>query len=334
MVGRPWAAPSTMLLCLLLLGPVPAAAASRPLCGNSGTPAYTKVMWIVMENISYGTKSNQIPGSPSASYIDGTLVAQCGSTSHWHNATHPSFPNYVALTSGGTQGLNSDHLQYLNVPSIFSQVDPDWKSFQEFMPSPCDHVGMTGDSTTRQYYVGKHNPAASYPAPPVGAPGPDCSVKDLGLGTTASGALLSAITAGLPRFSQVTPGLCNDMHLLPAGVPGCADPIKAGDSWLAKWVPQITSGPDYQSGKLLIDIVWDEGRGNGVPLGGDCTASATPDCIVPNIVVAPFTPHKVSSATYSHYSLLRTTERVLGFPFLGHAADTNTADMCTDFNLC
>ena len=75
-----------------------------------------------------------------------------------------------------------------------------------------------------------------------------------------SGALEQDVASGtLPEFSFVTPGLCDDMHNFPAGVSGCANVVKGGDTWLAKWIPIITSGPDYTSGHLLIDIAWDEG---------------------------------------------------------------------------
>ena len=315
-----------------------------PLCGSMAglTPHITKVMWIMMENLSYGTGINTIPGAPnpSAPYTDATLLAQCGSTSNYHAASHPSFPNYLAVTSGSTQGQNSDHLGYFAVPSIFSQADPSWRSYEEFMPSNCDHYYQTGDSTTHQYYLGRHNPASDYSALPVGAPSTgDCATNDVPLGSTSSGALLTDVQGGtLPSFSMVTPGLCDDMHNFPTTDPGCPDPILGGDNWLASWIPIITAGSDYAAGNLVIDVVWDEGRSASgitpVPLGGDCTVSSTPDCIVPNVVISPYTTHLVSSTDYSHYSLLRTTEHLLGLSYLGHAGDVTTNDMCGDFGLC
>jgi PKD repeat protein len=309
--------------------------AAAPLCGSmaGATPHITKVLWIFMENRSYGTAANEIPGDPSASYIDGSLLSQCGSTSDYHGASHPSYPNYLAATSGSTQGSVSDHLGFFTGPSIFSQVDPSWRSYEEFMPAGCDHIAMTGSATTG-YYVGRHNPADSYSSLPVGAPtAGDCPKLDEPLGTATSGALEQDVAGGtLPEFSFVTPGLCDDMHNFPAGVSGCANVVKGGDTWLAKWIPIITSGPDYTSGHLLIDIAWDEG-GGGTD-GTDCTTASTSDCIVPNIVISPYTTHVVSGTDFSHYSLLKTTEDLLGLPLLGHAADASTNDMCAPFGLC
>jgi PKD repeat protein len=327
------------VLALSLAGaalPVATSTAAAALCGSMvGTaPHVTKVLWIFMENTSYGAKSNQIPGSSSAPYIENTLMAQCGSTTSYHAVTHPSQPNYIAATSGGVQTVNGDKLGYYAVPNLFAQVDPSWRSYQEYMPNACDHSSQRGNPTDLNYYVGKHNPAASYSSLPVGAPtAGDCPGFDVPMGTTTTGALQADVQAGtLPTFAEVTPGLCNDMHLLPTGVAGCPNPTLAGDTWLSTWIPLITAGPDYQAGNLVIDVAWDEGRGGSA--GDDCVARSTVDCLVPNLVISPYTPHVVSSTTFSHYSLLRTTEHLLGLPYLGHAADPGTADMCGDFGLC
>jgi phosphatidylinositol-3-phosphatase len=53
------------------------------------------------------------------------------------------------------------------------------------------------------------------------------------------------------------------------------------------------------------------------------------------IVASPSTqPGTSSAAAFSHYSLLRTTEEMLGIAqFLGHAGDTGTASMRAAFHL-
>jgi hypothetical protein len=326
----------------VLAAPAGAAAASpadsaraASLCGSMAgkTPHITKVLWIFMENTSYGKGANEIPGDPSASYIDGTLLAHCGSSSDYHGITHPSFPNYLGATSGSTHGAVSDTLQYYTGPSIFSQVDPSWRSYEEFMPAGCNHTAQTG-SASAGFYVSRHNPAASYSSLPVGAPkAGDCKDYDEPLGTATSGALVHDVDAGtLPRFSFVTPGLCDDMHAFPRGVAGCPNPIKTGDSWLATWIPIITGGPDYTKGHLMIDVAWDEGS-KGTD-GADCLTSQASNCIIPNIVISPYTTHVVSAEDFSHYSLLKTTEYLLGVPYLGQAAAAGTSNMCKPFGLC
>ena len=51
-------------------------------------------------------------------------------------------------------------------------------------------------------------------------------------------------------------------------------------------------------------------------------------------MISPYTTHVVSGTDFSHYSLLKTTEDLLGLPLLGHAADASTNDMCAPFGLC
>ena len=102
---------------------------------------------------SYG----QAMGTPSTPYTNA-LAAACGvATNYWAEA-RPSLPNYIAMTSGSTQGIADDNppaSHPLNVPSIFSQLGTDWRSPQDAMPGSC---ALTSSGT----YAVKHNPAAYY----------------------------------------------------------------------------------------------------------------------------------------------------------------------------
>jgi hypothetical protein len=331
--GHPAAAPGAGLSARATLTATTrsgTAAAAGRLCGSRAgrRPRIRKVMWIFMENTSYGQRAGQIPGNASAKYIDRTLIGHCGSTSDYHAVTHPSFPNYLAATSGGLHGGGGVH--NYRVRSIFSQVDPSWRSYQEFMPMRCDRIAQSGTPAVGHYYVSRHNPAAFYKSDPVGS---DCQRFDRSLGSSTSGALLRAVTSGrLPRFSLITPGLCDDMHRLPPGVTGCANPAAAGDAWLATWIPIITAGRDYRRGHLVIDIAWDEGSGG--KLGSNCVTSSAANCIVPDIVISPYTRHKVSSTDFSHYSLLKMTEKLLGVHYLGRARNPGVRNLCRPFGLC
>ena len=62
--------------------------------------------------------------------------------------------------------------------------------------------------------------------------------------------------------------------------------------------------------------------------------ASTSDCIVPNIVISPYTQHVVSSTNFSHYSLLEMTESLLDFPLLGAAASPTTNNLCVPHGLC
>jgi hypothetical protein len=154
---------------------------------------------------------------------------------------------------------------------------------------------------TGSAYASKHNPAEYYTD--VSA---QCPTNDVPLGTTTVGALHNDVMDGtLPRFSTVTPNLNNDMH---------DGTIAQGDTWLAGWIPQITTGPDYQSGNLTIIVVWDEGSGIG-------TLAST----VPMIVMSPeIAPGTKSSTYFTHYSLLKAAEDVAGVRELAGAATANS----------
>ncbi|MBO0731950.1 MAG: hypothetical protein J2P57_22010, partial [Acidimicrobiaceae bacterium] len=130
----------------------------KPPCGTMSTaPAYRHVIWIFMENHSYGT----VIGARAAPYIN-SLAATCGLATNYHNVTHPSLPNYIAATSG----LNLADLQPFTpdcsptgscsttAKSIFAQGES-WKSYEESMPSNCAR------SDAGNYAV-RHNPPRYY----------------------------------------------------------------------------------------------------------------------------------------------------------------------------
>ena len=89
-----------------------------------------------MENHGYGS----LIGSSQAPYIN-QLANTYGLATNYFAVSHPSLPNYIALTSGSTQGIsdNNDPSGHpLNVPSIFSQLPGGQsRSLQETMPSNC-----------------------------------------------------------------------------------------------------------------------------------------------------------------------------------------------------
>jgi len=114
----------------------------------------------------------------------------------------------------------------------------------------------------------------------------------------------------LPAFAMVVPNTVNDMHDGP-------DPaaIHNGDTWLATELPKILLSAAYQSGNTVVFLTFDEGE------FGPCSPSARTARTTPP--TSPATSRRSSSAPrrmpgttaaklYNHYSLLRTTERLLG----------------------
>jgi phospholipase C len=288
----------------------PAAAVSGP-CGTASAPhTYQHVVWIWMENHSF---SDIIGNTSQAPYIN-SLAARCGLATNYHNTTHLSLPNYLAATSGLAQA----HLPILSfvdcgpsvicgtsAQSIFGQGET-WKAYQESMPSKCD----TSDSGE---YTVSHNP------PPYYSSLPGCARHDVPYTQLATDLADNA----LPAFSFITPNMIDDMH---------DGTIAQGDSWLARNLPAILNSKQYRAGTTTVFVTWDEGTG-GYP-AEDCDDSTSTDtsCRVATIVISPSTPAGITSGTFfSHYSLLATTEQLLGLPKLGQAA--SSATMTAAFHL-
>jgi hypothetical protein len=273
-------------------------------CGTASTPpaTYDHVIWIFMENQGF----NQVIGSSSAPY-GNQLANACGLATNYSAITHPSLPNYIAATSGDYWGIQDDNppaSHPLSVPSIYSQVKAagkTWRDYEESAPGNCPR------SAAYPYAV-KHDPAPYFTG--IAA---DCAIWDVPLGTTASGALQHDLAADtLPAFAFVTPNLCDDTH-------DCS--ISTGDDWLKSWVPMITASPGYRAGKTALVITWDEDDG-----GSNQVAT---------IVVSPTTtPGTRSGTAFNHYSLLKTTEELLGLgSYLAHAGDPGTTSMRAAFHL-
>lgn len=228
----------------------------------------------MLENVGYS-----VVGSASAPYFN-QLGSRCALATNYVAVSHPSLPNYIALTSGSTQGITDDgepSSHPLNTPSIFSQLGSDWKALVESMPGACDHV-------TSGEYAARHNPAVYFT-------------------TIASRCRRSDVPLRLPLnlgagFTMIVPNVCDDMH-------SC--PVATGDAWLRRFVPLILSCPQYQARSLVLFITFDE---------SDSSASNQ----VPTLVIAPSTRKGERVGTrFTHYSLLRTTETLLHVGLLGQA---------------
>jgi hypothetical protein len=289
--------------------PVSAASpsATAPCGAVTSPPTYSHVIWIWMENHSYG----DIIGSSQAPYIN-SVASKCGLATNYHNLSHPSLPNYVGATSGlAVRALkpfdsdcNPSKRCSTSSQSIFGQGET-WKAYEESMPTNC------APANSGEYAV-RHNPPPYY----TGLTG--CSTLDVPYTQLATDLAANA----LPAFSFITPNLIDDMH---------DGTIADGDNWLASNLPVILNSSAYQSGTTAVFITWDEGTGGKT--GEDCsTNTADASCLVATIVISPSTPIGSTSATlFNHYSLLGTAEQLLGLPALGSAASSPT--MTTAFNL-
>src|SRR6267143_570805 len=230
------------------------------------------VFLIVMENHS---ASQALRGEFTAS-----LAAKYRVADNYHAITHPSVPNYLALTSGKTWGVRDDSYYSLPTEDLGTQLTKagvSWRAYMEGMDS-----GGCLDSPVP--YDPGHNPFAYY-----GGACPPNVVPLTQLSTDLAG--------NTPLFTWITPDMCHDTH-------DCA--VSVGDSWLRGQVGEITASKAWKDGGILF-IPWDEddGRTNNRVL---------------TLVIAAGKSHLTSSKQYNHYSLLATIEDLMGVGRLGAAA--------------
>jgi len=179
-----------------------------------------------MENKAWSS----ILGAPDAPYVNA-LAGQCGAATDFFGEAHPSVPNYVAMTSGDTQGVTQDSVPTLDAPSIFSQLGADWRVLAESMPANCSRAEMSP-------YTPRHNPGTYYTS--IAAA---CSGQDVPLADPLD---LSA------RFTFIVPNECSNTH-------SC--PVASGDAFLSQLIPTIVDTPQYRAGTTAVFLTWDEADG-------------------------------------------------------------------------
>jgi chitodextrinase len=321
-------------------GPPAAAAATAPCGSMAGQPADIKHIVIIMdENQSY----NAIMGGTAAPNIKN-YASQCGVATKYWAITHPSHSDYIATVAGntyvppgcsdwtcvskplnfcgGSTGTNGSE----TCPNIFSQMDTagkSWKVYGESMPSNC-YASASG-----QYSAG-HNPPVWF----IQGTGSwninaSCKANDVPLESSTA----DITNNSLPAYSWIVPNKCNDMHNCSSG-----SPVTAGDNFIKTWVDRIIATPDYQNGNTIVFITWDEGVEGGRPFNEDCLSGSglTDESFhVPLIVLSPYIQAgSKPGAFYTHYGLLKATERLLGITtYLGHAGDANVGDLLAGFGI-
>jgi len=234
------------------------------------------VFLIVMENRS--------PEEALTGPFTASLAARYGVANNYHAITHPSVPNYLALTSGSTWGVTDDNYHVLPARDLGTQLTTAGVSWRAYM----EGLGDGGCLNSPLPYDPGHNPFAFY--------GGTCPPNVVPL-TQMAGDLIGST----PRFSWISPDRCHDTH-------DC--PVAVGDEWLKQTVGEVMSSAAWKNNGVLF-ITWDEDDG-----------SATNRVLT--LVVAPGSPHHQSNSPRDHYSLLATVEDAMGVGRLGSAAQAQT----------
>jgi acid phosphatase len=239
-------------------------------------PRPDHVVVVVMENHSYSS----IIGSSSAPYING-LAAQGALFTRSYAVTHPSEPNYLALFSGSTAGLQDDNCPYtfnsVNLASELIAARDSFVGYAESMP----HDGYTGCAAGE--YARRHNPWVDF----TNVPSAD----------NRTFAAFPGDYTRLPTVAFVIPNLIDDMH---------DGTIEQGDTWLRMHIDGYAQWAKAHNSELIV--TWDEDDDSS----GDQ---------IPTIIVGAHVRPGTYSETITHYNVLRTIEDFYRLPHAAHSAE-------------
>ncbi|MHB1842552.1 MAG: alkaline phosphatase family protein [Sulfobacillus sp.] len=304
-----------LALAVVIVRPLPVSAPTapdHPAKAVAGLGQVHHVFVIVMENLGYRA-ALAVPGLKA-------LAQRYASASQYYATTHPSLPNYIALTSGGTFGITTDcwYCQ-VAVPNLGQELTAkgvSWGAYMQGLPSDC----WLGPWWPPGDYAGKHDPFRYYSG--IVQSKALCQHIQPLHNLTAQ---LAASAPAVPRFVWITPNLCNDGH-------DCL-PSQAAH-WLELEVGAITASAAWKDGGLLV-VTWDEGNGSdtrGLNQRAQVAAGAGGGHVL-TLVISPLVrPGLVVSTPLDHFSLLKTVEEIFQLPQLGASASYRLADFSGFFS--
>jgi hypothetical protein len=261
-------------------------------------------MLILMENHGY---SDIIGDTTDAPYINSLATGYASATA-WSDVSHPSLPNYLALTAGSifsdpadcvptwaasVDGNCTFDMSTTSLADQLSTAGIPWKAYMEDMPTACDST----DTFSPGNYDVNHNPFVYYDE--VVHTAATCNQ------IVPYSELMTDLTSGsLPAFMWVTPNLIHDMH---------DGTIADGDNFLKGLIQSIMGSDWYKHGGSII-ITWDEDESGTEQIALIVVSQA-------NMGRGAFGP------AGNHYGTLRGIEEVYGLSLLQSAADAASGDV-------
>ncbi|TYL83074.1 Ig-like domain-containing protein [Bradyrhizobium cytisi] len=239
------------------------------------TPSHIVVLSLENENYS------DIIGNPQAPYLN-SLVAQGMLLTNDYGVTHPSQPNYIALFSGSTQGINTN--------GSFPQLPASVPTLASTLAASGYTFGGYAENTAvpeRQPWIHFANSAND---------GHDFSTFP----QTAAG------FANLPTVSFVSP---DDTHnMTPTSDNGGG--IPAGDAWIQTNLSAYAAWA--QANNSLLIVTFDENNTN--------PAVTYPNHVAAIVVGGGVPAGAVNDSPADPYSLLATIESLYGAAAIGASA--------------
>ncbi len=265
----------------------PTAASQRP----TSTLSFSNVFLVVEENHNF----SEVVGNRKEMPYLNHLIRRYAVATQYFADTHPSLPDYLWLTTGGTDGFTSDvcgdgfTVTDDNIVRELAGAGVSWKAYEDGLPS----VGYPGCGSGE--YVEKHDPFAYFSDVQNNSVQLDKIVPFTEFATDLA-------NGTLPQFSFITPNLLHDAH---------DGTLSQADAWLKGNFQKLLKSEMFASGgNGLLIIVFDEGTDNSHG-GGQ----------VPWIAIGPQVKRRYQSVTvYQHQSTLRLILKGLGVSTLPGAA--------------
>ena len=227
-----------------------------------------------------------IIGNKDAPFINS--LADSGELfTNFHAITHPSYPNYIALFSGSTQGIRSDTCleEQWNVPNVYSELNNVGKScawYSEDLPAEGSTVCKAAP------YAERHNPSTLFANVPASANKPFTEFP--------------ANYSSLENIVFITPNLNHDMH---------NGTVRQGDDWLKNNLSRSIGW--CKKYNALFILIWDE----------DDRHSANN---IPVIMYGKNIAVSEDSDYYTHYDMTKTLCSLMGAD-TSWTVNLNTAKM-------
>lgn len=209
--------------------------------------------------------------------------------SNYHAITHPSYPNYLALTAGTTFNIHTDFQRTIDATHLGDLLEAKGRTWRVYAE---DYPGGRGDcrlESTRGRYARRHVPFLSYR-----------NVQESSRcdNIVAASQLPEDIANGtLADYSLFIPNVDDDGH---------DTNLEYADHWFAETFRPLLQDPKFTQGLLLV-VTFDEDDNHHHN----------------NIYTALWGPGVAagsgSSAPYNHYDLLRTIEDGFGLGTLGRS---------------
>jgi hypothetical protein len=258
------------------------------------------------------------------------LAQSCVNEANAAGETHPSFPNYQAVTSGTFATCLACSSSADNIFHQLGAAGLTWRDYNQSMPKNC-----ASNTSSVSYHRDGHNPAFWFTDLGPTAKGGDgsCATNDV---PTDPNMWNDIAADRLPSFAWIAPDDCRDMHWMNGPCETVTGQTKTqriaiGDAYIKQVVNAIAATPSYQAGNTLIVVTWDESNEQSTQAKGnwgiDCSNPAVytgnkATCQVVTILVSARLSGGTTSTFYSHYSLTAAFESNFGLPLLAGATDS------------